>query len=162
MKLGRYSSVRRILRLLSLTLLTAALSGCGGYTTSTAPEGGYVQHPSGGLQEAMLERWGVRVLGVRTTADGYMLDFRYRVVDAEKAAPLLDRRIKAQLVVEKSDARMTVPVSSKVGALRQTTRSVKAERNYFVMFANPARHVQPGDRVQVVIGDFSSGSLVVM
>jgi hypothetical protein len=113
---------------------------------------------------ALKDRWGVEVLGIHTTATGYMLDFRYRVLDAEKAAPLLDRRIKQKpyVIVEKDNAKLGVPVTSKLGALRQTTFNVKANRNYFVLFSNPARHVHSGDKVTVVIGDFKVKHLTVL
>ena len=113
---------------------------------------------------SLREKWGVEVLGIQATAAGYMLDFRYRVHDAEKAAPLLDRRIKPApyIIVEKDNAKLEVPVTSKLGALRQTTFDVKANRNYFVLFSNPARHVRSGDQVTVVIGDFVVEHLSVL
>lgn len=111
---------------------------------------------------SLRDKWGVEILGIQATATGYILDFRYRVVDAEKAAPLLDRRIKPYIIVEKDDARLEVPVTNKLGALRQTTKHVKANRNYFVLFSNPARHVKSGDRVTIVIGDFVVENLAVL
>lgn len=110
----------------------------------------------------LLEQWGIESHGVRLTSAGYMLDFRYRVHDAKKAATLLDRRTKAYVVVEKSDAKLGVPVSAKIGALRSSTKHVREERNYFIMFSNPGRHVQPGDQVRVVIGDMTTEPLTVM
>src|SRR5574340_1233976 len=68
--------------------------------------------------DPLLEQWGIESHGVRLTSAGYMLDFRYRVHDAQKAKALLDRRTKAYVVVEKSDAKLGVPVSAKIGALR--------------------------------------------
>lgn len=112
--------------------------------------------------DPLLQQWGIESHGVRLTSAGYMLDFRYRVHDAQKAAALLDRRTKAYVVVEKSDAKLGVPVSAKVGALRSSTRDVKEERNYFIMFSNPGRHVQSGDRVKIVIGDLVTETLTVM
>lgn len=105
--------------------------------------------------------WGIRIIGVRRTAADYMLDFRYRVLDAEKAAYLMDRKIKPQLIVEKNGRKLEVPVSSKIGPLRQSPKFVKANRNYFMFFANPGRSVRAGDRVTVVIGDFEAEHLVV-
>jgi hypothetical protein len=112
--------------------------------------------------DPLTEQWGIESHGVRLTSAGYMLDFRYRVHDAQKAKALLDRRTKAYVVVEKSDAKLGVPVSAKVGALRSSTRDVKEERNYFIMFSNPGKHVQPGDRVKIVIGDLVTEPLTVM
>jgi hypothetical protein len=111
--------------------------------------------------KALLEDWGVEVVGIRQSAAGYMLDFRYRVLDAEKATPLLDRRIKPELVVAKSGATLKVPVPPKIGALRQSAKYVKPNRNYFILFGNPGRHVIPGDKVSVVIGDFKAENLTV-
>lgn len=112
--------------------------------------------------DPLIDRWGIESHGVRLTSAGYMLDFRYRVHDAAKAAVLLDRRTKAYVVVEKSDAKLGVPVSAKIGALRSSTKHVKEERNYFIMFSNPGRHVQAGDRVKVVIGDLVTEPFTVM
>jgi hypothetical protein len=105
--------------------------------------------------------WGIRVIGIRRTAADYMLDFRYRVLDAEKAAYLMNRKIKPQLIVEKNGRKLEVPVSSKIGPLRQSPKFTKADRNYFMFFANPGRSVQAGDKVTVVIGDFKAEHLVV-
>ena len=108
----------------------------------------------------MEEEWGVRVMSIRLSAEGYMLDFRYRVLNAEKAAPLFDRKNKAYLIDQASGAMFLVPESPKVGALR-TTRPPIADRNYFIFFANPGRYVKKGSKVTVVIGDFRVENLVV-
>jgi len=41
--------------------------------------------------EDLAEKWGVQIVGLPTTSGGYMLDFRFRVLDAKKAAPLFVR-----------------------------------------------------------------------
>lgn len=105
--------------------------------------------------------WGVRVIGIRQSAAGYMLDFRFRVLDPQKAAALLDRRVKPVLIVEKNGVHLGVPVSAKIGALRQSAKFAKADKNYFMFFSNPGRKVKVGDRVSVVIGDFKTEQLLV-
>ncbi|HEY5604276.1 MAG TPA: hypothetical protein VIM41_14330 [Gammaproteobacteria bacterium] len=107
------------------------------------------------------EEWGVQVLGLRPTADGYMLDFRYRVLDAKKAAELVNRKVKPYLHVEKDGSTLMVPVTSKLGPLRQSAQYAKENRNYFMFFANPNKHVKSGDQVTLVIGDFKVEHLVV-
>jgi len=107
------------------------------------------------------EIWGVKVHGIRRTAAGYMLDFRYRVLDAEKAAPILDRRITPHVKVAKTGARLLVPQAPKLGSMRQTSFAVKADRDYFIVFANPYQTVSAGDQVSVVVGDFESQLLTV-
>jgi hypothetical protein len=109
------------------------------------------------------EDWGVRLLGMRLTASDYMIDFRFHVTDAEKAITLFDHRIKPHIVVERSNAVLPVPMAAKVGALRPTNRgkNIMADRNYYMIFGNPDRHVKSGDKVTVVIGDFAVEHLTV-
>jgi hypothetical protein len=89
-----------------------------------------------------------------------MLDFRYRVLDAEKAAPLFDRKNKAHLIDQATGAKFLVPESPKVGALR-TTRPPQVGKNYFIIFANPGKYIKKGNTVTVVVGDFKVENLVV-
>jgi len=105
-------------------------------------------------------RWGVEVESIRSTAAGYMLDFRYRVVDAEKARPLFKRQTKPYLIDQETGARLMVPSPAKTGPLRNSNLP-KAERTYFMFFANPGQFIKPGKKVSVVIGDFRAENLVV-
>jgi len=113
--------------------------------------------------EVLAEQWGVEVIGISQTAGGYMLDFRFRVVDAEKALPLFDHRIKPYVTAEKSGINLPVPVGAKTGAMRPTNRgrNIKSDKTYYMVFANPDAHLKPGDKVSVVIGDFRVEHLTV-
>ena len=108
------------------------------------------------VRKALLERWGVEVYGVRLSARGYMIDFRFRVVDLEKALPLFDPRVQPYLLTEGTNIKLPVPVGEKVGAFRTTNRgkNITANRDYYMMFANPDSYVKPGQKVSVVIGEF--------
>ena len=106
------------------------------------------------------KRWGIRPVAVLLSAEGYMLDFRYHVSDAEKAAPLFSRQIKPYMIDESSGAKFFVPETAKVGALRQT-RKPYPDKNYFIIFGNPARYVRKGNKVTVVIGDLKIEHLTV-
>ena len=110
--------------------------------------------------ESMEERWGVEIIWVRQTAAGYMLDFRYRVLDAEKAAPLFKRKTKPYLIHQASGAKFVVPNPPKTGPLR-TSDKPKEGITYWMFFGNPGRYIKPGDQVTVVIGDFKAKNLVV-
>lgn len=112
------------------------------------------------------KEWGIRLLGIRTTAAGYALDFRYQVLDPQKAAPLLQRQYNANpyLVVERSGARLGVPFTDKAGSLRSSVSSagqIRQGRNYGALFANPGKHVKPGDKVTIVFADFKAEHLIV-
>ncbi len=97
--------------------------------------------------------WGVKPLGVRLTAGGFMLDFRYEVRDPKKAQPLFVRQTKPYLIDEATGVQFIVPTPAKVGPLRSSNPPV-ADRHYFILFANPGRFVKAGNLVSVVIGDF--------
>lgn len=108
-------------------------------------------------------RWGIQVEGLRLTAEGHMCDFRFKVIDASKAAPLLDRRQPASLLNETTGILTHVPSMPRVGQLRQTVKLGKpAEgKTYFVFFANPGKLIKPGQKATVTIGDFVLPGLVV-
>jgi hypothetical protein len=105
-------------------------------------------------------RYGVDQLQVRSISSGSSLEFRYRVLDAEKAAVLNDKSAKPYLVDQKTGSRLTVPTMEKIGMLRQTA-TPEPERQYWMVFANPGKLVKPGQRVDVVIGAFRATSLTV-
>ena len=111
----------------------------------------------------LADKWGVELLGMRLTSAGFMMDFRFRVLDVDKALPLFDHRIKPHIVAERSNIKLPVPMSTKVGAFRPTNRgkNIKADKIYYMIFGNPDRHVKVGEKVTVVIGDFKVEHLKV-
>ncbi len=111
--------------------------------------------------EAVRDDFGIQVLGVRLTAGGEMIDFRYRIIDTEKAAPLMKPRNRAYLTHERTGIKMKVPSLPKVGSLRQFSSVAKKDRNYAILFSNPGRFIRRGDRVTVEIGKMRLEHLVV-
>lgn len=110
--------------------------------------------------------WGIKLLGLRITAGGYAIDFRYKVLDPEKAAPLLHRgyQLTPFLLVEETGARLGVPFTEKAGSLKSSVTSesqIRRGKNYSALFANPGQHVAAGDEVTVIIGDFMVENVVV-
>jgi hypothetical protein len=117
--------------------------------------------PSPDTHDAFFEHaWGIRIVSLKQSGEGYLLDFRYHVIDPEKALPLFDRSSKPYLLDQATGARFLVPESPKVGALR-TTRPPRKGKNYFIIFANPDRYVKKGNKVSVVIGEFKAENIVV-
>jgi hypothetical protein len=112
---------------------------------------------------AVAEKWGVQVLSVSYAADGFWLEFRFRVVDPAKASVLFDTKIKPYLESEASGVKLAVPTAAKVGALRTTNRghNIQAGKIYNIMFSNPGFHVQLGQKVTVAAGDFKVEHLTV-
>lgn len=108
----------------------------------------------------MKRQWGVEVLYVRQTAAGYMLEFRYKVLDAEKAAALFERQTKPVLTHVETGAKLVVPTPAKTGALRNSN-TPKVGNTYWMFFANPGKLVEPGDTVSIEIGKFLVQELTV-
>lgn len=111
-------------------------------------------------RESLEAQWGIQIESLRLTAGGYMLDFRYRVVNAEKAAPLFERKTKPVLKDEASGAVLMVPTPPKIGALR-SSNDPKEGRTYFAFFGNPGRFLARNRKVTITIGEFSVSGLTV-
>jgi len=104
---------------------------------------------------AIARRWGVEITNMRLASGGYMLEFRYRILDANKAQPLFSRAARPILRDDASGLETVVPNPPTTGALR-STYDAKAGRTYFMFFANPGRFVKAGNTVTVTIGEFSA------
>lgn len=115
-------------------------------------------HPR--LKTYMKRQWGIEVLFVRVTSAGYMLEFRYKVIDPIKARPLFDRQTKPMLTHAETGAKFIVPTPAKTGALRNSNPPL-ADHTYWMFFANPGKYVEQGDLVAIEIGDFVASNLVV-
>lgn len=104
--------------------------------------------------------WGVDKMEVRAVSSGFMLRFSYRVVDANKAQVLNDKKNTPYLIDETTKIKMEVPAMEKIGKLRQTATPENG-RQYWMIFSNKALAVKPGSRVDIVIGNFRVNGLVV-
>ena len=76
---------------------------------------------------------------------------------------LFDHQVKPYLIVDRNNIRLPVPMAAKVGAFRPTNRgkNIRSNKNYYMIFGNPDRHVKAGETVTIVIGDFKVEHLVV-
>jgi len=147
------------MRTLSAILLAVALAlvGCASSQRSTG-----AAEAEAGLQVAE-EQYGIRIQGLQLSAAGSMLDFRYRVVDPVKAAPILDPKLQPYLLDEARGAKLGVPDTPVLGRIRQTARNhvIHTDRTYFVMFGNPGKAVRSGDKVTLQLGQLKITDLVV-
>lgn len=137
--------------------LAAALAGCAAVEPA-APVA------VAAAPKAAPTAFGIEFLDTRLSAADNIVDLRYRVVDAEKAAPLLDRKIRPVLVNARNGHRYYVPQPPIVGALRQTTRNAQPPqvgRTYFMLFANPDRELKAGETLALYVGDQRVGDFVL-
>ena len=143
---------------LGLLCTALQLSGCAGSTRFLNLSEAVA------LEPASIEAdWGIKVEGLRLSAAGSMLDFRYRVLDAQKAAPILDGKTQPYLLDEAHGAKLGVPDTPVLGRMRQTSRNnnIKTDRTYFIMFGNPGKALQSGDKVTLLLGTVKMTDLLV-
>jgi hypothetical protein len=140
-------------------LLLAAALFCGDSAAAVPPDAAL---PAGSTPLKDVESLtGVEVVGVRLTAAGRMLDFRYRVTDPAKASALLDRKKKAHAIHLPTGETLGVPSVPRVGRLRSYAAGREKDRVYFLFFDARAQQVKSGDRVTVVIGEHRFEDLAV-
>lgn len=130
---------RHVLVLLSLSALAACATAGGTRATETAP---------------------IRVEAVRMTAAGHFIDLRYRVLDPGRANSALGPGVRPLLIDQATGIRMGVPMTAKLGPLRQTQAKQRPDHLYFVMFTNTAG-IHAGSRVTAQLGDITVTDLTV-
>jgi hypothetical protein len=104
--------------------------------------------------------WGVDSFSVKAAESGEIIRFSYRVLDANKAKALNDKRAEPFLLDPQAQVKLVIPSLENVGLLRQTAPP-EPGRSYWMVFSNKGRLVKPGDRVSVEIGSFRVDGLVV-
>jgi hypothetical protein len=151
---------------LACAVAFGALAACAGAPSATAPAPAALAPAAVAATPnvAKATAFGIEFIDTRLSAADHVVDLRYRVLDAEKAAPLLDRKIKPVLVHAGNGHRYYVPQPPIVGALRQTTRpqqAVQVGRTYFMIFANPDRELKAGDTLALYVGEQRVGDFVL-
>lgn len=143
-------------KLLAVTILLGAPIFV---NASVSDKVGFVEQTKEQKQQ-LSDQWGIELVAMRSTAAGHMVDFRYRVLDAEKAAPLFKRQIKPYLIHQSSGKALGVPNTAKIGSLRNSNTPQNG-RTYWMFFGNHHKLVQKGDKVTVAIGEFRATDIEV-
>lgn len=104
--------------------------------------------------------WGVDSLAVKWGESGEVVRFTYRVLDADKAKVLNDKKNEPTLIDPQAGVKLAVPSLENVGQLRQSAAPENG-KSYWMVFSNKGRPVKRGDHVAVVIGAFHADGLVV-
>ena len=164
-------------RVLAVAVLAGAIAACPLRETQCAAAAANAQsgtqgHPGNKALRYRPERfagragtyyrmvWGVDSLGVKWSESGEVIRFSYRVVDADKAAILNDRKSEPSLIAPRAGVKLVVPAMENVGQLRQSAPP-EAGKSYWMVFSNKGRLVKRGDYVSVVVGAFHADGLVV-
>lgn len=104
--------------------------------------------------------WGVDSLRIKRVESGEIIRFSWRVLDADKAKELNDKKAEPALIDPQARVSLVVPSLEQVGQLRQSAPP-EAGKSYWMAFSNQGRLVKRGDRVSVLIGQFRADGLVV-
>ena len=143
-----------VLGLIALVVLVGGVSAKALWPTGTADiRAGTTRVTADG----MAARYGINVAMIGVTAAGGLIDFRYQVVDPDKANPIIhDLNLFPKLIVEDTGATL---------AMRSLPHNHKAELElggtYFFLLPNAANALHKGSRVTLVIGDARLEHIVV-
>ena len=150
---------------LALLILLAAAVAC----SSSTSEG---VNPEQGV--SLEAAWGIRVSRVSLTAGGGIVDLRYRVTNAEKAAAALgasahnhgqptDEDIKngPLLIDEASGYAVTEAQIHQTGRVVQERQAPTSGLTYFILFSNTGGLFERGSKASLAIGDLRLEHLVV-
>jgi hypothetical protein len=108
----------------------------------------------------LAKQWGIEITSIRLTANDYMIDYRYKVLDAAKATDLFKRQIKPYLIHQETEKVLAVPETAKLGPLR-SSNTPQEGKIYWMFFGNAGDLVKTGDKVTIAIGDFQVEDLIV-
>jgi len=129
--------------------------GCAGQTNSA------LEHDNGDTLTQVEQDLGIQVQTIRLSGGGYILDFRYKAIDPERAKILFSRKIQPYLLHEATGGVLTVPSTTKIGPLRNTTNQPVAGKTYFMLFGNAGKYVKAGELVTIIFGDYRIEHLTV-
>jgi hypothetical protein len=130
-------------------------------TACTTTSGKQVAEPAAQEEPTTLaDQRGIEVVAVRMSMAGNMVDFRYKVLDADKAGELFSKKTRPYLIHQETGKVLAVPRTAKVGPLMSSYHP-KKDRIYWMFFGNQTKLVKAGDKVSVVIGDFRADNITV-
>ena len=106
---------------------------------------------------------GVRVLHVSLTADGGMVDVRYRVTNPERASLLgggsheigtAEDVIESPLLIDEASGYAVMETRlHQMGRLQKQRGAPEAGLTYFILFSNTGGLIKPGSKVALAVGD---------
>jgi hypothetical protein len=97
---------------------------------------------------AMEEKFGVRFSFLAVTADGGMVELRYRVVDEGKAANFGHYSETAPMLISEDSGKVV-----DVTIMGLHNHRVEPGRTYYVLYRNTASAIESGRPVTIAVGD---------
>jgi hypothetical protein len=100
------------------------------------------------INPAIEDKWGVRVTQIGVTADGGLVDFRYLVLDPDKALAMLQDVNNLPVLVAEDGGQL---VNS--AAMMAQKHNLNPGSTYFLLYRNTQGAIKPGGAVTVKFGD---------
>jgi len=158
---GRIVNLLVFMTAIVLVVSSFPLTACSTTSGKQVVEPATVKEPAAQVEQASpVQTWGIEVTSVRMTANNHMIDFRYRVLDPQKAETLFSKETKPYLIHRQTGKVLSVPRTAKVGPLMSTYHP-QQNRIYWMFFGNHGNLVKAGDQVSVVIGEFRAENIIV-
>jgi hypothetical protein len=135
--------------ILSAAILLALIGGFFAVRAWTNPPPSDSQ-PAAELVSAgvLEERYGMQIKLIGVTGGGGLIDFRFKVLDHEKAELLLQSPADLPvLIVADGDTTLNPP------AVKPEDMRLESDSVYFMLYPNPGGVVKPGAPVSVVMDD---------
>ncbi len=136
-------------RIIVSLLVLLLLSACS--TTPTSPSAPMTRSISG---QVLQDEYGLDVFLLGVTAAGGLVDLRVKIVDAEKAATLLQNAEDYPLLQTANGTILYPAAEPPVGA------ELEDGAILFAMFSNPDDGIAPGDPVRVLFGDVALDDVI--
>ncbi len=133
--------------LIGVLVLVLGVAGVFGYRAwRQAQEAARIAAAQEDVAAAIAEKLGIRVMKIIVTADGGLIDFRYQVLDPNKAALLFEEiSVVPKMVAENGTI---ISLSDNPHA-----HNFQPGLTYFVLYRNVGDSIRPGSEVTVLIGD---------
>lgn len=149
--LSRAELFQFLRRALIVTLPLALLAGGLLYWWAATPlRSADLSTPSIELED----RWGIQIRQVGVTADGGLVDLRYLVTDADKAARMF------------GDLQTTPMIRTANGSTIQLRTLIKHHhtlevgRTYYMLYRNTGNAIAPGSLITVLVGDVQVSGII--
>lgn len=113
-----------------------------------------------GIASSAEKKWGILPLSLQLTAADQLVDYRYLVIDPDKAQVLMKQVDTAHLIDQTTGTRLSVS-RTKVDPVGQSGSRPIAGKIYPILFTNAAKVIKPGNKVTLVIGDLRMEDIVV-
>ena len=142
-------AVRRVRFILLAAVILVLIGGFFAYSAGANQNRATPQARAELISERAFEdRYGIRIMMIGVSAADGLIDFRFKVLDAEKAVPLMrDPANMPALIVEDSGATLKAPE----GMVHNL--ELKNGGAYFILYPNVQDAIKPGTRVTALFGD---------